>query len=494
MKRKIAILLIISFIAAVTVTACSNPSSNAPGENNKQNDAEINNAAENADEPKQEEIIYPELPEAQYGGYEMRFLVRDETHMIFVSKDIYAEEETGESVNDAVYKRNRTIEAKYEIKISRESVSNPGNFIQRLISAGDCPYDVMIEATGLSSALSGRNMIVDLKTVPHLDFDKPWWDQTLTKELTIGNKLFCNVSDLIIADKDGTWGVLFNKNIIQDYALEDPYKFVESGNWTIDKFYEMSRGVSIDLNGDGKYDVMDDMFGFATEPYNIFMMIIGSGCRLAEKDASDLPVMSAGIQRFLTAYEKAVEIDKDISTINASRITGAAASDPFYGGIIPAFDEGRIMFYMGSMALVPLFRGMEQDFGILPIPKFDESQEEYYTTMSVFNNGAIYIPITNQELERTGILIEALSAESRYTLLPAYYDLTLKTKMARDDESSAMLDILFGNRIIDVGAAYNFGGILDLVMGGKDDFVSGYERIEARANTAIQKVIDELTN
>jgi len=68
---------------------------------------------------------------------------------------------------------------------------------------------------------------------------------------------------------------------------------------------------------------------------------------------------------------------------------------------------------------------------------------------------------------------------------------TLKTKLSRDDESSAMLDILFANRINDVGATYNFGGILDLVTSGKGDFVSGYEKIEAKANKAIQKLIDE---
>ncbi|MCL2518571.1 MAG: hypothetical protein FWF15_08420, partial [Oscillospiraceae bacterium] len=277
-----------------------------------------------------------------------------------------------------------------------------------------------------------------------------------------------------------------------NYKLDDPYELVTNHKWTIDKFYEMSQNVSVDLNGDGKYYVLDDMFGFATENYNIFMFIIGAECRLAVKDSNDLPVLSTINDRFLTAYEKAVAIDKDISTVNAGRITGAVASDPFYGGIIPAFNDGRILFYMGSMALVPMFRGMEQDFGILPIPKFDEAQDTYYTTMSVFNNGAIYIPTTNVNLERTGIILEALSAESLYTLRPAYYDMTLKDKFSRDNESSTMLDILFANRIIDIGSSYNFGGILELVRSGRDNFMSGYEALVSKANLEIEKVIEQL--
>jgi len=488
----IAVALLVFFVL-ICLLSCGGSDKNIENINPNGGDVpEISSESDNENEPDgTAKRLYPDLPDMQFDGYEMNFLVRNEKHMIFVSKDIYAEAENGDTINDAVYRRNKIIEDKYNIRISAEAVENPGTFIQKLVNSGDCPYDVMIEATMMSATLSSKNMLVDMKTMPYLDFTKLWWDQTLTKELTIGGKLFCNVSDLIIADKDGTWGCLFNKNILQDYGLEDPYKLVADGKWTIDKFSEMSKSVSVDLNGDGKYYVLDDMFGYATENYNIFIMTVGAGCRLAEKDENDLPVMSANNQRFLTAYEKAVEIDKDISTVNAARITGVVASDPFYGGIIPSFDDGRIMFYIGSMALVPLFRGMEQDFGILPIPKFDEAQEKYYTTMSVYNNGAIYIPTTNENLERTGILIEALSAESRYTLHPAYYDVTLKTKLSRDDESSAMLDILFSNRIIDVGATYNFGGILDLVMSGKE-FVSGYEKLEAKANTAIQKLIDEL--
>ncbi|MCL1793821.1 MAG: hypothetical protein FWG34_08120 [Oscillospiraceae bacterium] len=493
MKKTISPFVLAAFFCffAMFLFSCGEPGS--PGEKSETAEKESGAAEPKPEEGDREpaERLQPDLPEAKFDGYEMNFLTRNEKHMIFVSKDIFAAEENGDAVNDAVYRRNSVIEDRYGIKIAAEAVENPYTFIQKLISSGDCPYDAMIEATIGSVTLSAKNMLVNLKVVPHLNFEKPWWDQTLTKELAIAGKLFCNVSDLIIADKDGTWGLLFNKNIMKDYGLEDPYKLAESGKWTIDRFFEMSKGVSVDLNGDGKYDVTEDKFGFATEPYNIFVMIVGAGCRIAEKDGSDWPVMSANNERFLAAYEKAVGIDKDISTINAARVTGAASGDPFYGGIIPAFDDGRIMFYMGSMALVPLFRGMEQDFGILPIPKYDDAQEKYCTTMSVYNNGAIFIPATNDNLERTGILLEALSAESKYTLRPAYYDITLKTKLSRDDESSAMLDILFSNRIIDVGATYNFGGVLDLVTGGKDNFISGYEKLEQKANAAIQKLIEQ---
>lgn len=59
--------------------------------------------------------------------------------------------------------------------------------------------------------------------------------------------------------------------------------------------------------------------------------------------------------------------------------------------------------------------------------------------------------------EITGLILEALVYESRYLLLPAYYDVNLKTKFARDDESSAMIDIILANRLYDLGDVYGWG-------------------------------------
>ena len=99
-----------------------------------------------------------------------------------------------------------------------------------------------------------------------------------------------------------------------------------------------------------------------------------------------------------------------------------------------------------------------------------------------------------QDLERTGIITEALCAESLYTLTPAYYDITLKTKAARDEESSAMLDIIFANRVFEMGNFWAWGGIFDIPgaqsYAGKTDIVSAVEKKVPAAEKAMQKTID----
>lgn len=475
-KRITAVVIIIASL----LTSCSVTHETTDSLTQSDSDIEVSSSEETT-------ALEPDLPEADFDGYNCRFLVRNEEHIIFAAKDIYAEIETGDIINDAVYRRNVKIEDKYNFKITQNAVLNPGTYIQKLISANEDAYDVLIEASYISVNLAAKKMIVDLNTVPYLDFTKPWWDASMTEELSIGNKRYCNMGELIISDNDGTWAVLFNKNMINDYNMENPYDLVNNKTWTIDKMHEMSKIVAKDINNDDKMSVFDDQFGYATEPYNIFVMISGAGERIATKGDDDYPVLTMNTPRFISAYEKAVEFNTDYSnTVDAAKVKETA--DPFYSGIIPAFNDGRILFYMGSMALVPQFRNMEQDFGILPTPKLDEEQIDYYSTMSIGNNGAIFIPVTYSDLERIGIILEALSAESLYTLTPAYYDVSLKTKFTRDDESSEMLDIIFKNRIIDMGATYNFGRLFDMILSGSANFSSEYEKREKIALTEIEKL------
>jgi hypothetical protein len=106
----------------------------------------------------------------------------------------------------------------------------------------------------------------------------------------------------------------------------------------------------------------------------------------------------------------------------------------------------------------------------------------------------VCVPTLQEDAERTAVILEALAAESRYTVRPAYYDISLKTKHSRDDESQEMLDIIFSTRSYDFGWYYKFGnydvGILDLYRKYNKDFTSMYEKSLAKAERDVQKIND----
>jgi hypothetical protein len=95
---------------------------------------------------------------------------------------------------------------------------------------------------------------------------------------------------------------------------------------------------------------------------------------------------------------------------------------------------------------------MEIEMGFLPHPKYDETQKNYIT--DVFSPTLMAVPVTAEDLERTGIILEDLCFESHKKVIPAYYDKMRKTKIARDDESGEMLDIMFPTRRADLAQIY----------------------------------------
>lgn len=105
-------------------------------------------------------------------------------------------------------------------------------------------------------------------------------------------------------------------------------------------------------------------------------------------------------------------------------------------------------------------RSTSFDFGLVPFYKWDESQEEYYTTM---HDGVsmFCVPITSQNDEAVGATMEALGVEGYYSVLPAYYDVTLQGKYTRDENSNKMLEIIRSSVICTFDMVYNYqlGGV-----------------------------------
>jgi hypothetical protein len=162
-----------------------------------------------------------------------------------------------------------------------------------------------------------------------------------------------------------------------------------------------------------------------------------------------------GTERSFSAMEGCYDIMYDYSfTINMHWV-----GDKLPGGIQiypeseKMFQEDRGLFMWVRLRIVQNLRGMETDFGILPMPKLNEAQQEWYSTVNSFTGQGVALANLHDAdgLARAGHIMEALAAESKYTVTLAYYDTQLKTKIARDDDSSAMLDIIFSSKVWDVG-------------------------------------------
>lgn len=496
--KRITAVLIALLMLVPTLASCSD---NTPAETKETtSQQETSQTAEStdasADESETEdERIKPNIPEsADFGGDDITFLHWYNpawTETVRQSRDIYAEGITGEAINDAVYNRNVKIEDAYKVKIALqlEQSTDIASMVGQQVTAGDSTYDVVYQILSAAPALIQKSYFHNLFNVPNIDLEKPWWDQNSISSLSTMGILPLVSTSINVNDKDATAALAFNKTIASNNQLEDLYTLVREGKWTYDKLTEMAEATYNDSNGDGTM-TPDDVYGFLGGRDVIDSLYHGSGSQFITKNENDEFVFTFGTERDVDVISKGIDIVNSVWYFNHH--AWKDQSDILYRQI---FETGHGLFFWMRLDDVTNMRAGDADFGIIPIPKYEEAQDKYYSLVSQHTTGLMSIPITcaGDELSEVGMVLEALAAESHYTLIPEYIETSLKTKNSRDAESADMLDIILGNRVFDPMNVYSFANFGDAIMDAADannkDMASLIKSKEKLVNKSIEKVL-----
>jgi len=482
-------ILVLIFVIAL-IAACGSPSS----ENSGKTPENANIPDESGEQSEKAPEIKLNLPDVDMNGKTFTFLTSDwPGEAIWHVTDIAVEELTGEALNDAKYNRNVNIESKYNCQIKEINLPGSGDAttaLNKSVKAQDNAYDVFLSRMQLYQNLGASGAIIDLHKLDYVDFSNSWWDQKSVESLSILNKLFAVCGDITTMDKGATSAIVFNKQLLADNALDDPYKIVKEGNWTVDKFMSMSKEISTDLNGDGKMD-KNDRYGLLYQRDTVLSFFSGSGEMIGRKDKDDIPYITltqeSALNRMISILEALY--DKE-SCFNVMFLPG-----DFNVGMDNMFQNDQGLFMWIRMINIVALRSMPTDFGILPIPKKDKEQNYYSSDVNSWTGVCLTVPATNIDYENTGIFFEAYAFESSKTVQPAYYEILLNGIIARDDESLEMLDLIFKNRTYDIGAIGTYGTlneILYLPMTYDLNVASYVDKKLPKAEKDIQKLIDKI--
>ncbi|MCL2159662.1 MAG: hypothetical protein FWH48_09665, partial [Oscillospiraceae bacterium] len=472
--------------ALVFLAACASPTE----EGKTQDNTESQTQNPDANEESTEAEILPDLPEgADYGGYEFKVLTRgDEMHQYPLhSRDIVAEEETGEPINDATFKRNIIVEDLLNVKITMIALdegdeTRPNAAVKKAVAAGDDIYHLLMTHEIYSAPTAQSGYLMNMANIPYIDLSKPWWCKSATDDLSFGDKIFLALSDFSVSSNDHAYIVLFNKNLHQEYALENLYEAVRDSKWTFDKMQSLIKDAYKDLDGDGKMTDAD-LFGLILGGGQLNFFYAG-GNTVMKKDENNIPYYDIITERSLATFEKAFDICVAEHTYSFTDWNDVK--------VPPMFAAGHGLLMTTQIGIVPQLRDMDVDFGILPYPKLDEQQAKY----SEYVDGhaqLMSVPITVQDTEKVGAIIEALSYYSYKYLVPAYYDINLKTKFSRDDESAEMLDTIMEGRVFDFGYVYDNWVVAfkfaDQINAKKREYVSIIEKSLPAAEKQLVKII-----
>ena len=470
-KRILAAVL--SVCAACAFTACRDGKTLIPPENEEKDVPVI----ADGDVPESGTIDYlSDLSDERFDGYSFRILIRKGG-----IPDQCPEEDSADLVESATYRRNKEVEERYGITISAsESASSDYDFSAlNSILAGDDAYDIIFTHSRAAFTYAVQGAAYNIHDIESIHLDKPWWTKDITDSCSLNGRLYVLDGDISTRSLGATMCLLFNKRIFDDLGYDYPYEMVKSGEWIFDEFAYLAKKGGADLNGDGVMTPDADQYGFRAEEWSSPINILYSGGqKIYDKDDDGRLKLSLYSTKTVEIYDEFFNLLNNESCILFSGSAGYNGSD--------MFAKGRAMFTDAALDDAKRLRNMDDDFGILPYPRFDESDE--YATVSNGGTHLLIIPITVPDVERTGAVTEALCAVSSRDVLPAFYEASLKTKYARDEDSEEMIDIIRASRIFDIG--YVAGGTFqscgkDLANRNNHDFSSYYSAGEMMAKQSV---------
>ena len=393
------------------------------------------------------------VPEtADYGGAAVNILSAGSV----AYNDFDFDEESSLALDNAQYKRKRLVEENYKVEIHEDikqaysSGGGPGFMqISTDVSAGDCSYDLALIAGYDVSVLAYSGLLYDLNSVPGIDLSKSWWDQKANESLSVNGVMFFTTGEITCSDNNAAFVILFNKGLLKDYELENPYTLVYDGEWTMDKFAELCKTVTEDLDQNGTMDA-NDRFGLLVWDDSVVGIVNAAGQRCCTINADGNIELTLYNETTISALEKYFSIAYDTQYAYTYQRVSGYDEQALWSG-----NHG--LFWTTWLGIVPRYREMENDFGILPYPKLNTAQTDYYTTVAPYNSQFICMPLIQNDAERAGTITEALAYYGKKIVTPAYYDVNLIGQSTRDEESEDMLKIIFDNLVFDIGYYYQIG-------------------------------------
>ena len=399
-----------------------------------------------------------------FGGAEFRILTAGQTNG-GACNDFGFEQENPEAtyLDKAQYKRILDVEKAYNVDIiqdtkegySSASTGKPGpgyNLICDHVASGTDMYDLCLIAGYDVSQLATQGFLYNMGMIPGVDLTKSYWDQNAIEDLSIAGLTFFTTGEITVSDNNAVNCIIFNKDLAKEYKIENPYDLVNNNEWTIEKFAELAKKVSEDLNSDGEMG-SEDRYGLLVWDDSITVIPSAAGQRCAtinEKGEIELTLFNEATLNALDAY---ADIAYDtVYALQYQRYHNSGSGFELFTN-----NQGLFMPVLVGNLISQHYRYLENDFGILPYPKLTASQKDYYTTISPFNSQFICVPLVVENINMVGTVTEALAYYGEKDVSPAYFDVTLMGKTCRDAESCDMLDIVFDNVIYDIGYYYQIG-------------------------------------
>lgn len=460
-------------------------------------------------EPERE--LFSNLPDVTFGGATVTFLVEGDYMDTYASVEVMPQESSYSTLKDAIQTRNDLVEEHFDVEIAEVRTENYGEMLTKLrdnAMTGVSQYDIVMPYMGDAASFAQEGNLLDLRTLENVHLDESYYDQGSVQDLSINHKNYFVTGDLSLLCYDVTHVLVFNKDTVTNYNLENPYDLVREKKFTLDKLREMAKQVTADTDGEAGMGHLDT-YGFLVNRNFVSSMFIGAGQRFSVKNENDEPEIAVYSEQAVKVFDKIFTLVNDETAAgqidNTTGGFGASATKAgktVWDAAREATANKRTLFHAVSLSGILALGEYDCNFGILPVPMLSDDQERYYCRVSTLYASCAAIPINVKDVEMSSIIMDAMFQASTDTVKTAYIDTIMKQRKIQDHDSEDMMDIIFESRVYDFGTVFNWGGtseydvgsitgfMNDIAFSGSNTFVSKWDSIKNKVQSDLDATIE----
>lgn len=450
--KKIISLALVLLMSLSLLVACSDPTED-PSDTTPSDSSETTTAPTGPTV----DVVTSDVTKGDFKGETIKILAwKDAENLEFEYEEGNLDQS---SINEAILVRNTNVQNRLNCVL--EFIYTPGNYqnqqnfvtkAESFANGDEGEFVDIIASYSMTTALaSTKGLCANLLKYQNkdggLNFDHPWWPDTLIKEAMFNDSLFVCTGDI---STNLLWmmeTMYFNKDLLEtNYgkdAVNDLYALVEDGKWTLDKLYEYCTDIYSDENHNQKSDA-GDIFGYGVSwdgYYDDFY--VGAGFRVCERDTNGQLVISPN----WGGESETNFVDSFIDFTYSEDFT-------YNSSVESEFTSGRILFTNSRAKFAKTAREKaEIDYGILPMPKLNELQENYSTNLG-FPHTLYALSYTSTKLDEAAVVLESMAAQGYTEITPVLFEDALKLRYSPEEKASMVFDILRETTCFDVGRIY----------------------------------------
>ncbi len=499
MRRFFSLLMLLCLVSSLILAGC-----------NKEEDTKSQTSQTNADQE------YIDLAGGRFYDDETITFLTNSTNTIYESEilnnvgtfyDEGADQTYPQIINDDLKLREEKVKDVLGITIEEIQFHAPqrqhGEMLSKVTMdnlASTEDYQIVVPCLYDGASLAVDDHLYNLLELDGLKIDAPWWNQEFNDSMTYADQLYFTIGDIGLVNKACTSALFFNFDVWKKYGLTEayggnPYELVRAGKWTVDVAFETAKLISNDRDGNNIINYKDE-YGWSGQADDMWGIFFGAGERIASRDADGYPTITMVTERSTKVMDKLQDFVQGTGYY-------VSANDYFVLTDTPtdltreAFISGRNLYFNDALGTVTTLGDMEQHFGVLPEPKFELKQEDYYSLVNPWGASCLAIPVcvTGEKLQMAVDVLNVMGAFSHKTLARDYQETVLSYMKTRDDDSADMINnYILPNRACDIGMVFAWGGLdrllQDMADNPKGSFQSSVEGKLSSAEYAMQQTID----